>query len=339
MLAPLYLLGALAVGVPIWLHLRRRPPKDRVEFSATMFLDKEDPPRLKRRGKPEHLPLLILRILALLALAAMFARPFWRGEGEALAGGKALVLLADRSASMQRAGLAEALRARAASLAEAAVQGGRRLAVLDLGGAELLGFREWDELAPNNRAARLEAALDAAAEPGWGGTDLGAALARAAEVAASDSPGGAEIVLLSDFAGGAHLEALRAFEWPEGIAVRPEPLEPAEPGNASLSWTGRAMPQRAGRPDRNAADGGAAQFTLRWAAAEGGASGEKTVHVAPGSARSVAAPAKPPEPRTRFGRRRRAIRQPAFPRRSRAAHRPDPLPRTRRSGDTWLPLY
>ncbi|MBK8091491.1 MAG: BatA domain-containing protein [Verrucomicrobiaceae bacterium] len=49
-LFPLYLAGAAAVIAPILLHLRRRPPQDRVEFSSLLFLDAQTPvPVSKRR--------------------------------------------------------------------------------------------------------------------------------------------------------------------------------------------------------------------------------------------------------------------------------------------------
>ena len=65
LLAPLYFLGALAVGLPIVFHLIRRRPKGEVEFSSLMFL-KPTPPRLTRRSRLENLPLLLIRALALI---------------------------------------------------------------------------------------------------------------------------------------------------------------------------------------------------------------------------------------------------------------------------------
>src|SRR4051812_38859883 len=75
-LAPGFLLGALAIGGPILFHLIRRAARERVPFSSLMFL-RPTPPRVTRRSKLEHLWLLLLRCLALLLLAAGFARPFF----------------------------------------------------------------------------------------------------------------------------------------------------------------------------------------------------------------------------------------------------------------------
>ncbi|MDH4409787.1 MAG: BatA domain-containing protein [Verrucomicrobiales bacterium] len=74
-LFPLYLLGATAIAVPILLHLRRRPPKEHVEFGSLMFLEKT-PERVTRRTQLEQLFLLALRCLAILLLAFAFGRPF-----------------------------------------------------------------------------------------------------------------------------------------------------------------------------------------------------------------------------------------------------------------------
>ncbi|MEQ1752257.1 MAG: BatA domain-containing protein, partial [Prosthecobacter sp.] len=76
-LFPLYLLGGSAIIGPILMHLRRRPPQDRVEFSSLMFLDAQTPMPVSKR-RLENWLLLLLRCLALLLLALMFARPLWR---------------------------------------------------------------------------------------------------------------------------------------------------------------------------------------------------------------------------------------------------------------------
>ncbi len=81
LLAPLYFLGALAVGLPILFHLIRRQPKGQVEFSSLMFL-RPTPPRLTRRSRLDNWLLLLLRALALMLLAAAFARPFLRSVAD-----------------------------------------------------------------------------------------------------------------------------------------------------------------------------------------------------------------------------------------------------------------
>lgn len=74
---PILWLGALGIGVPIWLHLRRKTPKSLVHFSALRFL--EDLPEPRQGHAQIREPLLFaLRVLALLSLVAAFAWPFFR---------------------------------------------------------------------------------------------------------------------------------------------------------------------------------------------------------------------------------------------------------------------
>src|SRR3954467_10245815 len=75
-LAPLFLLGALAIAGPVIFHLIRRTTREVTPFSSLMFLQ-PTPPRVTRRSRLENLWLLLLRCLALLLLAFAFSRPLW----------------------------------------------------------------------------------------------------------------------------------------------------------------------------------------------------------------------------------------------------------------------
>ena len=98
-LFPLYMVGAAMIALPIYLHLRRKPPKDQVEFSSLMFLEPTKHQPIKRRSQLENWPLLLLRCLALLALVGMFSRPFFSGgEHEGEEGALRTVILLDTSA-------------------------------------------------------------------------------------------------------------------------------------------------------------------------------------------------------------------------------------------------
>jgi hypothetical protein len=76
-LNPWFWLGALALAVPIWLHLRRRQETNLVQFSALRFLDDEPVPRQSPLRLRNFL-LFMLRTLALLSVIAAFAWPFLR---------------------------------------------------------------------------------------------------------------------------------------------------------------------------------------------------------------------------------------------------------------------
>lgn len=78
-LSPLYLLGALAVAVPILLHLFRRRTELVVDFPAVRFIAPSTVEQ-KRRRRLRELILLALRVSALVLLAGAFARPYLAGS-------------------------------------------------------------------------------------------------------------------------------------------------------------------------------------------------------------------------------------------------------------------
>src|ERR687893_19025 len=95
-LYPAFLLGALAVAVPVVLHLLRRDVAPELPFTAVRLL-KKSPVERSRRRRLRDLILLAARVAALLLLAAAFARPYFA----AAAGAAPLRIVAvDRSFSM-----------------------------------------------------------------------------------------------------------------------------------------------------------------------------------------------------------------------------------------------
>ncbi|NLG76788.1 MAG: polysaccharide deacetylase, partial [Xanthomonadaceae bacterium] len=79
MLAPFFLLGLLAIGVPIWLHRVARANPVRHPFPSLMLLEQSETQRTAHRTLRYWL-LLLLRILLLAALAFAFAGPLWRND-------------------------------------------------------------------------------------------------------------------------------------------------------------------------------------------------------------------------------------------------------------------
>ena len=101
-LAPWFLAGALAVGLPVWLHLLKQHKTTPLPFSSLMFFEKRTQSSIKHR-RLKYLLLFALRVLLLILLALAFANPFLNTRGAAAAGGRKLVVLAiDNSYSMRQ---------------------------------------------------------------------------------------------------------------------------------------------------------------------------------------------------------------------------------------------
>ncbi|MEO5822492.1 MAG: BatA domain-containing protein, partial [Vicinamibacteraceae bacterium] len=124
-LSPLFLLGALAVALPIVLHLRKQDTARAHAFAAMRFL-RRAPVEARRPRQLRDLLLLALRVAALALLAAAFARPYVRGE-DALGG--ITIVAVDASFSMGAPG--RMAKARDAALrAIGAAPAGDRLALV-----------------------------------------------------------------------------------------------------------------------------------------------------------------------------------------------------------------
>src|SRR5215469_15952124 len=186
-LAPLFLLGSLAVALPVVFHLIRR-------------------------SKLEHLLLLLLRCAVICLIALAFARPFFNKPLSALPGSvpRRVLVLVDTSASMRRPNLwadarnkVQSLLAEASPLDQVAVFTFARQA------QPLVMFEQWKTTPATERAALVSARL-AAISPGWSSTHLGNALLAAAEALAdpnSSAPSGpAQLTLITDLQEGSRLD-------------------------------------------------------------------------------------------------------------------------------------
>lgn len=304
-LAPFFLLGGLAVALPVVFHLVRRTTREQTLFSSLMFLQ-PSPPRLTRKSRLEHLLLLLLRCLALALLAVGFARPFLKQSvppDDARGAARRIVVLVDTSASMRREGLWAAARRQAeAALRQAGPADQVELLAFDRVVTPLFSFDEWKASPAGDRGAQAVGRL-AATSPGWSSTQLGHALVRAAEDLAgpddAGQPGPREILLISDLQEGSRLEALQAYEWPKGIQLRIDPVKASKTSNAGLQLvTGSDDADRdAGPVTRvrvvNAAGSKREQFQVGWTRPDApdlvGAAVE--VYVPPGQSRIVSVPA------------------------------------------------
>ena len=98
-LYPLFWLGALAVAVPVWLHLRRKRTTKLISFSALRFLEDQPEPRRSPLRLRDVL-LLALRVTALLLLVSAFSWPYRREPVPEMAT-ESLVYILDNTLSHQ----------------------------------------------------------------------------------------------------------------------------------------------------------------------------------------------------------------------------------------------
>jgi Aerotolerance regulator N-terminal/von Willebrand factor type A domain len=101
-LSPWFLAGALAVGLPIWLHLLQQHRSTPLKFSSLMFFEQRTQSSIKHR-RLKYLLLFALRVALLILLALAFANPFLTTEGGVVGGrDRMLVLAIDNSFSMRQ---------------------------------------------------------------------------------------------------------------------------------------------------------------------------------------------------------------------------------------------
>jgi len=304
-LTPLFLLGALAVALPVVFHLIRRTTRERTPFSSLMFLQ-PSPPRLTRRSRLEHILLLLLRCAVLCLLALGFARPFIKkatNVDPTSAAARRIVVLVDGSASMRRARLWAEARDRVQSiLSKTSPADQVALFVFDRRVNPLVTFEQWNATPAGDRASLVTRKL-AETSPGWSATHLGNALIIAAEAltdtAGKPTLGPRQIVLISDLQEGSRLEQLQSYEWPKGIEVSIDQLKARLPSNAGLQLATSAEDGDA-KADAtvrvrvsNAIESKREQFKIGWGQADGrGFLGKPIdIYVPPGQSRTASVPA------------------------------------------------
>src|SRR4051812_27107714 len=178
-LAPLFLAGLAGLSLPVILHLIRRTPRERVQFSSLMFLT-QTPPRLSRRSRLDQILLLVLRLAVLGLLAFAFARPFLRDS--ALLSLKDLpqrrvAILVDTSASMNRGDLwQQAVKAVQSELKELGPRDEVALYRFADQVVPVVAFAKDDKRESGVSSAELVRREMDRLQPGWLHGDLGVAL-------------------------------------------------------------------------------------------------------------------------------------------------------------------
>lgn len=292
-LAPLYLLGGLAISVPFLLHLIRRTPRGHQVFSSLMFLS-PTPPRITRRSRIEHWLLLLLRAALVAILALAFARPFLRESAQLLIDrgpGKQVAILLDTSASMRRGDLwKQALERVERTLTELAPNDVAALYPYDAVLHSTLPFPDVT-VGRETQLGLIRARLKEL-RPSWKETRLDQALITVADALAADrrDRGGdrpCEMVVVSDLQQGALLAGLQGYEWPKEVRAVLSGVRTTAVGNAAA----RLLPMGAEGEQRvrvaSTAGSLGEEFTLQWANATGTLPGEQSAYVPPGQSRVV----------------------------------------------------
>src|SRR5579871_2387301 len=102
-IAPWFLAGLAAVGLPIYFHLLKRHKTAPLPFASLMFFERRTQSSIKHR-RLQYLLLLALRGAVIALLAFAFARPYLESRLAALAGGPKLTVLAIDNSFSMRAG-------------------------------------------------------------------------------------------------------------------------------------------------------------------------------------------------------------------------------------------
>ncbi len=192
-LNPFFLLGSLALAVPVLIHLVRREKSEIVPFSSLMFLLKV-PKQSIRQQKIKNLLLMALRLLILALLVASFARPYLTRDTNAAAttnDNRGIVLLLDNSYSMRYGTNFERLKTEARRRIDAMRAGDRMAMIAFNETAVMLG-------PPSSDKNTLKAAVDTL-EPSFAGTRYYEAFTLADRVFTQMGSAQRQLAIVSDF--------------------------------------------------------------------------------------------------------------------------------------------
>ncbi len=224
-LTPLFLVGLLALAVPVVIHLTDRERREAVRFPSLMFV-RRIPHRTVRRQRIRHWLVFALRAAAVALLAIAFARPLLEGAsgGAAAAAARHVVILLDRSLSMGYGDRWD----RAVGAARDVIDG--------LGGNDrgaLVAFDDQAQVltAPDADAPGLRAALDGL-RPSDGATRFGPAVQVAGQILDASGRRRREVVLISDF---------QRTGWNADEVVRLSPGVALEPMSVGAGGGNRAV--------------------------------------------------------------------------------------------------
>lgn len=227
-LNPIFLLGAIAAGLPVLVHLVRRTRAPRIQFPSLMFLRKIEQKTIRRR-KLRNLLLLLIRCAALLLLAFAFSRPFFTGSTPVSASGDhtSTVILVDGSYSMRYGDVFNRARQSARNTVNDAASD-EHLAVV-------LFSKNYQVLMPL-KADRAEAATAVGEmQPGLDSTDYLQAIQAADAILKDAGRGQHRIYLISDFQDAGWNRAAPAVKLAPDVKLLPIDVSDAKAANLAVS--------------------------------------------------------------------------------------------------------
>ncbi|MGC8794493.1 MAG: vWA domain-containing protein, partial [Bryobacteraceae bacterium] len=217
LLAPWFLAGLLALGLPVWLHLLRRRQASPREFASLMLFEPRRDSSVRQR-RLRYLLLLVLRCLVLAALVIAFTRPYRDAPAVAAVGDRLVVFALDESFSMRQGDRFE--RARSEALRELGhLAAGQRVQVIAFASSArvLVG--------PSLDREQARAAI-ASLQPGDGRTSY-AELVRALRLIAEVRRGPVLAHVFTDLQRSGMPASFRDLALPAGVEIRLHPVTAA----------------------------------------------------------------------------------------------------------------
>lgn len=231
-LNPFAWIAAVAAGIPLLIHLLSRRKARRESFPALRFLRQVHRQEVRRIRLREWL-LLLIRTLAVVCMALAFARPALQGSrGASSHAPTSVVTVVDRSLSMRangpRGSRFEEARARLRELG-ALIEPGSEVQALAFDRHPAPVFEDF-----THDPARFRSAADNL-RPGYGGTDIGAAIREGARWLRGRPGLHRELFVVSDFqASGMDSAGARGLgEATRGMEIYLVPVGPREAQNAA----------------------------------------------------------------------------------------------------------
>src|SRR6202167_5087080 len=228
LLAPWFLGGLAAVGLPVYLHLLRRHAATPRPFSSLMFFEPRTQSSIRHR-RLRYLALLALRLALLALLVLAFSDPFINRSAAGMKSDKLMMVVIDNSFSMRAktklgaTRLEDAKREAISLLASKAPS--QRAQVLTLG-SQLAALTQ-----PIQDAGALRAAVEGVA-PGDARSSFGD-FARSLRSLAASEPSPVELHLFSDMQKSSMPANFTDLALPSNVTLV---LHPVASGNAPPNW-------------------------------------------------------------------------------------------------------